>query len=178
MDTLIANKYTNAITSLGKKNVNELFKDLENLNFAYNNNKKFKGIIDSSNLHHVKKRDFVLSCLPKENKKSANLIKLLALKNKLGLIPSLYKQLNLKLQKDKNIYYGEIKSDIKLSKKNITDYEKVFNNKMGIKLTLNVISKDFDGIKIEVAELGISLMLSKSAVKAKIINHILKGIGV
>ena len=41
MNTLITNKYINAIARLDKKNVDEIFKDLEALNTAYNTNEKF-----------------------------------------------------------------------------------------------------------------------------------------
>jgi len=177
MSTLISKRYVNAIAKIDKKTTSAILDDLNSLANAYLNSQKFKDIINSS-MHSDKKLEFVLSCIPKADKKSINLISLLSEKNRLDLLPDLYKQLKLKTDKDNNIYDGEIYSNIDLSEKDIKEYEKKLSDKLKIKLSLEAIKSNFDGIKVEIADLGISVILSKSATKEKIINHILKGIGV
>ncbi len=177
MNTLIINRYVKAIVKLDKKTINSIIENLSSLNNLHLNSQKFKDIINSY-LHCNKKLEFVLSCIPKTDAKTTNLISLMANKNRLYLLPTLYKQLKLRIDKDNGIYDGEIYSNIDLSAKDIKEYEKKLSDKLKVKLSLKAIKSNFDGIKVEIADLGMSVILSKTATKQKIINHILKGIGV
>jgi F-type H+-transporting ATPase subunit delta len=89
MKGIIAKKYVNALmASCNDLQISSIEDSIVELSSAFTSG-KFKNIILSPDLSNEKKEEFVLSLLENPEAKLANFIKLLAINERLSLIPSI-----------------------------------------------------------------------------------------
>ena len=73
-------------------------------------------------------------------------------------------------------FTGVVYSDEKITAKVIKDLSTGLGAKYDSKITLEFVQNDFNGIKVDVEDLGIEINFSKTRINNQIIDHIVKAI--
>jgi F-type H+-transporting ATPase subunit delta len=121
--------------------------------------------------------EILLEAVKSANSKQINnLIRLLVEKNRIGIIPALAEGLRKNLTASTKIYKGNVYSDSIIDNKVIQDLSAGLSKKFDSKISLEFIKNDFNGIKVDVEDLGIEIDFSKSRINSQIIEHIVKAI--
>jgi len=123
------------------------------------------------------KEEILLAAVKKvESEKINNFIKLLAEKNRFELIPEIANQISKEISVINNAYVGKILSDTDIDESTAKAISSGLGKKVNANITLEFIKTDFDGIKVEVEDLGIEINFSKERINSALIDHILKAI--
>ncbi|AQW86406.1 ATP synthase, F1 complex, delta subunit [Campylobacter pinnipediorum subsp. caledonicus] len=176
MNEIVAKKYVKAILNGSSSTDLDIFiENLENISSAFEN-EKFQNIITMPALKNDLKVDFLISLATSSNDKFNNLIKLLAKNKRLELIPAILAELKTKKANMQNVYIGKIYGEVELDNKQKEDIEEKFSKKFNANIKLDVVKKKYNGIKVELDELGIEVSFSVDRLKAQINEYILKAI--
>ncbi|MCR4941836.1 MAG: F0F1 ATP synthase subunit delta [Campylobacter sp.] len=176
MNEKIAKKYVKAILNGTSKDELDVFiTNLDKISSAFSLD-KFNSIINLPTLNMQAKIDFVLSLLENPNDKFKNFIRLLGQNKKLALIPSICDELKTQKSIIENIYIGEIRGGLNLSDADITSLSDKFSKKFNSNIKLINTNDDYNGIKIELKDLGIEVSFSVDRLKAQLSEYILKAI--
>lgn len=176
MKELVAKKYVKAL--LQAVNVNELdsfLNELSKVTLAFKM-KEFSDIVSSPDVTNEKKLELISSICNNGDARLSNLLKLLAENNRLTVIPSITKELEVQNSKLKNEYVGTICSNTNLSNEQISLLEAQFGKKFNAKIKLEQKSSSTNGVKISVDGLGIEIGFSREKIQAQLLNHIMKAI--
>jgi F-type H+-transporting ATPase subunit delta len=73
-------------------------------------------------------------------------------------------------------YSGVIYSDSDIDAKVLDDLSAGLGKKFDSKISLEFVKNDFNGIKVDVADLGVEINFSKSRINSQMIEHIIKAI--
>ena len=73
-------------------------------------------------------------------------------------------------------YEGIVYSDSDIDAKVVQDLSDGLSKRFDSKITLEFIKNDFDGIKVDVEDLGVEINFSKTRIDSQIIEHIVKAI--
>ncbi len=177
MEELVARRYTKALNeSLGSdslENVHSLFAAIKT-SFADNT---FVNIMDNPDVPSSDKESILLDAVKSANSdKVNNFIKLLVENKRIMIIPAIAEELRKTIASEKNSYDGSIYSDTDMDEGSLQGIATGLEKKLGAKINLTFVKTDFDGIKVEVVDLGIEINFSKSRLANQIIDHILKAI--
>lgn len=176
MSSLIAKKYVNALMkSCSDLEINSVEKSINEISNAFSS-VKFNNIILSPDLSSEKKEEFLLSLVDDGEVKSSNFIKLLAVNNRLDLIPSISKELKYQISIKNNSYEGEIISNFEISQEQIAKLEDNFSKKFSAQIKLNSIVSNYPGVKIQLDDLGVEVSFSLDRLKSQMVEHILKAV--
>ena len=123
------------------------------------------------------KEEILLAAVEKaESEKINNFIKLLAEKNRFELIPEIAMQISKEIAVANNAYTGKIFSDTDIDAAMVKSIGAGLSKKVDANITLEFVKNDFDGIKVEVEDLGVEINFSKERINTTLIDHILKAI--
>ena len=177
MEELIAKKYIKALKQgsdlESMKNITELFSVLAN-SFS---DEKFVGIVSNPHVSAKDKSEILLDAVKSASSDNVNnLIKLLVENKRINIIPAIAQELKKDIANSTKTYDGVIYSDSDIDTKVITELGNGLNKKFDSTITLAFVKNDFNGIKVEVAGLGIEINLSKDRIDSQIIEHIIKAI--
>jgi len=176
MKSIIAKKYVNALMkSFSDSEISSIEKSINDISSAFSS-KKFNNIILSPDLSTNKKEEFILSLLSNSKGKTLNFIKLLAANDRLPLIPSIAKELKYQIALKSNTYEGEVTSNFKITKAQISKLESNFGKKFSSDIKLKAVVSDYPGIKIQLDDLGVEVSFSLDRLKTQMVEHILKAI--
>ena len=176
MKELGARKYVKALVSdLDKDDFNKFTTKLQEIANAFAN-EKFQNIIISPNLKNSEKVDFVLSLVGEADQKFINFIKLLGENKRLDILPSIVSELLAQKSKMDNVFYGKIYGGSQISQTQISELENSFSKRFNAKIILEPVKSDYNGIKIELDDLGVEASFSVDRLKAQMSEYILKGI--
>ena len=177
MEELIAKRYIKAIkSSLDASSMNNLLIVFSTLAESFKD-EKFINIIDSPDVNNAKKLEILLESLKAvKSKQVDNLIKLLVEKNRINIIPALAESIRKDLTVSNKVYEGHVYSDSDINDKVIEDLSGGLSKKYDSKISLTFVKNDFNGIKVNVEDLGIEIDFSKSRINSQIIEHIVKAI--
>jgi len=176
MKNIIAKKYVNALMkSCNDSELALVEKSINELASAFSS-KKFNNIILSPDLSIEEKVNFVLSLLENSEGKLLNLIKLLAVNDRLSLIPAIAEELKFQVSLKSNSYEGEVVSNFEISKEQITSLENNFSKKFNANIKLKAQVSDYPGVKIQLEDLGVEVSFSLDRLKTQMVEHILKAI--
>lgn len=176
MKELIAKRYVKALVeSLDDTTLKSFLTSLEKISALYGV-EKFQTILSSPDVTKEQKMELVELPLENEDKKMKNFLKILNENNRLMLIPSIKDELQKQVSQKENIYEGEVYSDWRITKAQITKLENGFSKKFGATVKLNAAKSEYPGLKISVDGLGIEASFSVERLKAQITEHILKAI--
>ena len=176
MSTAIAKKYVNAlIESCNEKELSSIHAALTSVSEAFKI-AKFNNIVLSPDVSQKDKESLVLSLIDSEEAKFSNFIKLIVLNDRLGLIPSIAKELNYQISLKKNVFEGEVLSNFKMTPVQIATLEENFGKKFNAKVKLHPSQNSYPGIKIALDDLGVEVSFSLDRLKAQMSEHILKAI--
>lgn len=175
MEELVAKRYVRALmhssTQEELKNYQEMLLCLETL-FRQEEIREF---VTSAIVPEGKKKEILLSAV-EGDKKFANFISLLAEKKRLGLIGAISKELGYQMAVLNNEFEGVIYSKADISDEDVRMLEASLSKQSNAKIRFRKKIGDFDGIKVEVENLGLEVSFSKSRIRSQMIDHILKAI--
>ena len=175
MNEVVAKKYVKAILSDVKSNeLNAFVENLSELAAAFASD-KFKSII-SLPLKASQKVEFVLSLVKNQDIKFANFIKLLGANKRLELIPAILNEMKIEQSLLENTYRGEVVGNFDLSAEQLKALEENFSKKFNSKIKLDGSKSDYNGVKVELDDLGVEVNFSIDRLKSQMSEYILKAI--
>lgn len=176
MVDLVARKYVKAILD-GREieSVQTVLNELNQIAAAYSD-EKFISIIASTEVTSAKKEELILSFVENCSEATANLVKLLSANKRLDIIGHIAAELSKEVGKLNNRYEGVIYTNNQLADDYVASLEEKFSAKLGVELKLVQNICDYDGIKVDVEDLGVEIGFSKDRLKTQMIEHILKAV--
>jgi F-type H+-transporting ATPase subunit delta len=177
MEELIAKKYIKAIkNSSNTTSMTDISAIFSVLAESFKN-EKFTTIINNPNVSSDDKLGILLDSVKSVNSKGVNnLIKLLVEKNRISVIPALAEELKKDLAHSAKNYTGVVYSDSDIDEKVIQELSDGLSKKFNSTIVLNFIKTDFNGIKVDVEDLGIEIDFSKTRINTQMVQHIIKAI--
>ena len=177
MAALVAKRYVSALLDgENAEGMASLLAVFEALTTQFDN-EKFVDIISSPSIAASVKEEILLAAVASlKSDKVNNFLKLLAEKNRFELIPEITNQLSKEMAVVNNAYTGSVLSDVDMDAKTVKSLSEGLSKKIDANITLEFVKTDFDGIKVEVEDLGIELNFSKERINSSLIDHILKAI--
>ena len=176
MNDLIAKRYVKALLKDQDVNsVSNIYNNIKNIALAYND-EKFISIVSSMEVPTSAKVELITSFIDEGNDNLNNLIKLLADNKRLNIIPGIANELKKEISKLSNSYEGVVYTNVELSQSDLSSIQEKFAKKFNITLALTQNICDYDGIKVDIEDLGVEIGFSKDRLKSQMIEHILKAI--
>jgi F-type H+-transporting ATPase subunit delta len=177
MEELIAKRYIKAMNSSSDlasiQNMASVFSVLAE-SFK---DKKFVQIIENPNVSSNDKSEILLEAVASADSSQVNnLIKLLVENKRISIIPAIAKELRKKIASTTKTYSGTVYSDTKITDKTMQELSDGLSKKFDSKISLSYVKDDFNGIKVDVQDLGIEINFSKSRINSQMIEHIVKAI--
>jgi len=177
MEELIAKKYIKAIKKsfdvASMENMASIFASLAK-SF---DDAKFVQVIESPNITKDQKQEIILDAVKSANSDEINnLIKLLVEHNRLNIIPAIAEVMRKDIADTTKTYTGIISSDSDIDAKVLEDLSSGLSRKFDSKISLSFVKTDFNGIKVNVEDLGVEINFSKTRINSQIIEHIVKAI--
>lgn len=177
MEELIAKRYIKAI----KKSSD--IESMENMALIFStlaesfNNEKFVQIINNPDVSRDQKSDILLAAVKSADSKDVeNLIKLLAEHNRINIIPAIAEVMRKDIAATSKSYTGIVYSDSDIDAKVIENLSSELGKRFDSNISLKFVKNDFNGIKVDVEDLGVEINFSKSRINSQIIEHIVKAI--
>ena len=175
MSGLVAKRYIKALLINNDINASLVISNnINQISSAYVDD-KFLSIISSPEVSDDKKVELILSFI-EPNDIITNLIKLLAQKKRLNIIPNIASELKKEISIMTKNYEGIIYTNVELDQTDISEISKKFATKFDVTLNLHQNVCDYDGIKVDIEGLGVEVGFSKSRLKSQMIEHILKAV--
>lgn len=177
MEELIAKRYLKAIKQRSNaesmQNIALIFSVLAE---AFNN-EKFNQIINNPDVSKNQKSEILLAAVKSAGYKDVeNLIKLLAEHNRINIIPAIAEVMRKDIAKTSKIYNGIVYSDSDINSKVIEDLGNGLGSRFDSKISLKFVKDNFNGIKVDVEDLGVEISFSKARINNQMIEHIIKAI--
>ena len=177
MVDLVAKRYIRALKqNMGVKSlkaISDIFSEIA-LSFK---DEKFTNIINNPGVKAVEKSKILLDAVASaKSDELNNLIKLLSEHNRLSIIPTLAVEMKKDLAQTNKSYTGVVYSNSDMTAKVIKELGAGLGAKYDSKITLEFVKSDFNGIKVDVEDLGIEINFSKTRINNQIIDHIVKAI--
>ena len=177
MEELIAKRYIKALkettdeASLGSVSI--IFDALAS-EFA---NTKFDQIMNSPDVAAAEKEALLLESVKgAKSDQVNNLIKLLVENGRINVIPAIAVEMKKEIARNTKSYSGVIYSNSDIDANTIKGLSTDLGKKVDASIELEFVKTDFDGIKLEVEDLGIEINFSKSRLNMQLVEHILKAI--
>jgi F-type H+-transporting ATPase subunit delta len=176
MIDLVAKRYVKALMAdRDKESLAAVYSELSAISSAYNDD-KFILIISSSEIEVGKKIELILSFAENCGDTTKNLIKLLASKKRLDILPSIVESLKQELAVINNKYEGVVYTNKELSSSDLENLNAQFAKKFNVELELTQNVCDYNGVKVDIDGLGVEVSFSKERLKSQMIEHILKAV--
>ena len=177
MEELIAKRYIKAVNDgsdiESTKNMSDVFSALAE-SFK---DEKFVQIIANPNVGTNEKSEILLEAVKAaDSDKVNNLIKLLVEKKRINIIPAIAQELKKEIAASTKTYEGVVYSDSEIDAKTMTDLGSGLSKKFDLNISLAFVKNDFNGIKVDVEDLGIEINFAKSRINSQMIEHIVKAI--
>ena len=177
MEELIAKRYIKAIK--GSSDI-ESMQNMTNVFAALSesfSDEKFNQIMNNPDVKADQKSEILLAAVKSaDSKEIDNLIKLLAEHNRINIIPAIAEVMRKDVAATSKNYTGVIYSDSDIDSKVLNDLSTGLGKKFDSKISLEFVKNDFNGIKVDVADLGVEINFSKSRINSQMIEHIIKAI--
>ena len=177
MSELIAKRYVKALKyDIDDKSLNIISDIFSEITLSFDND-KFKNIMDNPAVNADDKTNIILDSVKSaKSEKLNNFIKLLGENNRLNIIPSLAKYMKKDIAVTTKVYTGTVYSNNDIDSKIIKNLCTGLGKKFDSKITLDFVKNEFDGIKVDVEDLGVEINFSKTRINNQIIEHIVKAI--
>ncbi len=177
MEELIAKRYIKALADGNNLASIQNMADVFSVLAESFKDEKFVQIIDSPNVSTNDKAEILLDAV-KSAKSSQinNLIKLLVENKRINVIPAIAQELKKDVASSTKTYEGIIYSDTEIDAKVMKELSDGLSKKFDASITLSYVKDNFDGIKVDVEDLGVEINFSKTRINSQIIQHIIKAI--
>ena len=174
---LIAKRYVKALKSeLSAEelsNVCEIFSELA-VSFK---DESFKAVVSNPSVNSADKVNILLEAIKSaESEKVNNFIKLLGENKRLDVIPALAAVLKKDIAQSSKKYQGVVYSNSDIEASVIKNLGEGLGKKYDSQIALDFVKNEFDGVKVDVEDLGIEINFSKTRINDQIIEHIVKAI--
>lgn len=177
MHELIAKRY---VKSLGEAtgsesliNIGEIFNAIA----ASFSDDKFIAVMENPEVANADKESILLDAVKSaQSDKLNNFIKLLVENGRISIIPAMAEEMRKEIARSSKNYSGVIYSNEDVDAKTLTDLSSGLSKKVDATVELTFIKSDYDGLKVEVADLDMEINFSKTRVNAQLVEHILKAI--
>ncbi len=177
MEELIAKRYIKAMRLITKTSEFEAISNVINELSLEFSSEKFIQILSSPDICADDKRAILIDSVKAlKNSKLENFLSLLVENGRIEILPAIALEMKKELAREKNSFVGKIYSDSNIDKKAVTGLSKGLGKKVGSNIVLEFIKSDYDGVKVEVEDLGIEINFSKNRLNSQMIDHILKAI--
>ena len=177
MEELIAKKYIKAMTSgLDVATVEKVTTVFSALADSFNN-EKFTDIFENPYVSSEDKLKILLDSVKSvKSNEVNNLLKLIVEKKRINIIPSIAEEMRKNLAQATKTYQGVIYSDTNVDKATVKKLSDGLSKKFDSNISLVFQKEKFDGIKVDVEDLGMEINFSKSRINTQMIEHIIKAI--
>lgn len=177
MEELIAKRYIKAMTSgsdtASIQNMTDIFSVLAE---AFKDD-KFLQVIENPNVSANDKSEILLESVKSAGSSQVeNLIKLLVENKRINIIPAIAKELKKDLSASTKTYEGIVYSNSEIDAKTMQELSDGLSKKFDATIALVFVKSDFNGIKVDVEDLGVEIDFSKSRINSQMIEHIVKAI--
>ncbi|OHE18695.1 MAG: F0F1 ATP synthase subunit delta [Sulfurimonas sp. RIFOXYD12_FULL_36_11] len=177
MEELIAKRYLKAIKQRSNAESMQSIALIFSVLAESFNNERFNQIINNPDVSKNQKSEILLAAVKSAGSKDVeNLIKLLVEHNRISIIPAIAEIMRKDIAKTNKSYSGIVYSDSNIDAKVIEGLSNGLGNRFDSKISLKFIKNDFNGIKVDVEDLGVEISFSKSRINSQIIEHIAKAI--
>ncbi len=177
MEELIAKKYIKAMNnSVDASSIASIATVFSTLAESFKD-EKFLNIIDSPNVSISDKSSILLDAVKSvKSNEVNNFIKLIVENKRINIIPAIAEEMRKDLAKTTKTYEGVIYSDSDIDAKVISELSSGLSKRFDSKISLVHVKNDFNGIKVDVEDLGIEINFSKTRINSQMIEHIVKAI--
>jgi F-type H+-transporting ATPase subunit delta len=176
MIDLVAKRYVKALMAdRNSDDLNSVYNELCSISSAFNDD-KFVLIVSSTEVSADKKIELILSFVENCSGTTSNLVKLLASKKRLEILPSIVETLKQELAVINNKFEGVVYTDKELPASELESLNTQFAKKFNVELTLTQNICDYNGVKVDIDGLGVEVSFSKERLKSQMIEHILKAV--
>ena len=177
MEELIAKRYIKAMNSgsdtASIQNMTSVFSVLAE-SFK---DEKFVQIIDNPNVSSNDKSEILLEAVASADSSQVNnLIKLLVENKRINIIPAIAQELRKDLASSTKTYEGIVYSDSEIDAATMKELSNGLSKRFDSTISLSYVKDNFDGIKVDVEDLGVEINFSKTRINSQIIEHIVKAI--
>ncbi len=177
MEELIAKRYLKAIKQSSDAKIMQDIALIFSVLAESFKDEKFYQIINNPDVSKTQKSDILLSSVKSADSKDVNnLIKLLVENNRISIIPAIAEIMRKDIANTSKSYSGVVYSNSDIDAKVIDGLGSGLGKRFNSNITLKFIKSDFNGIKVDVEDLGIEISFSKSRINSQIIEHIAKAI--
>lgn len=177
MEKLIAKRYIKALKDGSDTKVVEMATNVFSALAESFKDKKFVQIMDNPNVSISDKSTILLKAVESvKSEKINNFIKLLAENRRINIIPAIAEALRKDVALSTKTYEGIIYSNNKIAAKVIEELSSGLSKKFDSKISLIFVKNNFDGIKVDVEDLGVEINFSKTRINNQLIEHIIKAI--
>ena len=177
MEELIAKRYIKAIKSGSDTALIQNMTDIFSVLADFFKDDKFVQIIGNPNVSADVKLEILLEAVKSaDSSKVNNLIKLLVENKRINIIPAIAEELRKDMAASTKTYSGIVYSDSEIDAKVMQELSAGLSKKFDLNISLEFVKNDFDGIKVDVEDLGIEINFSKTRINNQIIEHIVKAI--
>jgi len=177
MEELIAKRYAKALLDIvNESELDTILEELKALSESLSN-KEIADAISNPLISNESKFETLIAPLKdKMDKNLFRLVEIMSEHGRLSLIPTLKGIVEFEIKKRSNRFEGYIESDGTLEAEDIKKLEDRLSEYTKAQISLKEISKEKDGLKVEVEDLGIELSYSKERVKADLLAFIEQGL--
>jgi F-type H+-transporting ATPase subunit delta len=177
MEELIAKRYINALKqATDAASLEAISTVFEALASAFKD-AKFNQIMGSSDIDAGQKEALLLDAVKAAGSEQVNnLVKLLVENGRIAIIPALAAELNKEIARMNKSYTGVVYSNSDIDAATLEGLAQGLGKRVDATVALDFVKSDFDGIKVEVADLGIEIDFSKSRMNKQLIEFISKAI--
>ncbi len=177
MEELIAKRYVKALNEGSDTESTQNMSDVFSVLATSFKDEKFVQIIANPNVSTSIKSEILLEAVKSaKSNKINNLIKLLVEKKRINIIPAIAQELKKEIAASSKTYEGVVYSDSEIDAKTMKELSSGLSKKFDLNVSLIFVKNDFNGIKVDVEDLGIEINFSKSRINSQIIEHIVKAI--
>jgi F-type H+-transporting ATPase subunit delta len=176
MVSSVSKKYTKAMISLlNEAQLAQSYKALKNISSALKIS-KFQDILGSKDVSIEQKAALLSEISENNDTKLANLFYLLLKAKRIEIVPAIAEEIREYLAVKSGKAEGTATASFDVAAEDIKEISRVLSLKLNREIELSFVKTDasnFNGIKVEIEDLGVEVEINKDALKKSIIAHIL-----
>lgn len=173
----IAKRYTQALLDGASKEELLGYKSVFSSLAEALKDEKVKSVIYSPYMESAELESILLDAVKSaKSDKVNNMIKLLVEKRRVNTIGAISNTLTRLVADQEKSYDGKIFSSSKVAGDTVKTFETNIGKRVDAKVSFEAVEDSYNGLKVEVEDLGIEASFSKSNVRNQMIQHILKSI--
>jgi F-type H+-transporting ATPase subunit delta len=177
MKELIAKRYIKALKEAVGESALENTAALFNALAAEFANEEFVQLMENPSVAKSAKLEILHSAVKTAKSEEVNnFLALLAENGRINIIPAIASELNKEIARLTKSYSGNVYSKDEIDAATLEGLSAGLGKKVDANIALSFKKSDYDGIKVEVSDLGIEINFAKNRVNTQLIDHILKAI--